>query len=286
MSSLGSLYPHSKGQNGTGHISLGSHNSLSDEALHSPNRKNEHITTSANQAVLSLCQTRDDFAAKIPFDGDDTCNTANRAAILDVYNEAINKLRELPHKHVQIISESSLKARILLSLLDADADHPVFSSVGQLLRPLEPQYANPRIEAEADEYGHRAQRRLDKWRQEGWPDKYPKVAIETEIKSEKLVGRKMMSDIELRDKYYNEEGILNEEALKREETHRTREMEKNKGMGRGKARLQELGESSKAGLLRKTWLHIEEDDEIRDKNVGTSGWEDTDGDEMDDEDWS
>jgi hypothetical protein len=244
------------------------------------------MTTSANQAVLSLCQTRGDFAAKIPFDGDDTCNTASRAAILDVYNEAINKLRELPHKHVQIISESSLKVRILLSLLDADADHPVFSSVGQLLRPLEPQYANPRIEAEDDEYGHRAQRRLDKWRQEGWPDNYPKVAIETEMKSEKLVGRKMMSDFELRDKYYNEQGILNEEVLKSEETHRTKEMEKNKGMGRGKARLQEFGELSKAGLLRKTWIHIEEDDEVHDKNVDTSGWEDMDGDEMDDEDWS
>jgi hypothetical protein len=176
----------------------------------------DHITTATEQTAIRLLQKHDHFAKNVPVGGDDEqCNAVNRSAVLGIYNEAMARLVDFPTKHEQIASECSLKVRIVLALLTADPDHPAFSSVGQLLSPLEPQYANPRIEADEDEYGHRAQRRLNKWRGEGWPKKYPEKAIKREMRHERLVGRKAISDKELMEKFCDEEGIWDEEMFKR-----------------------------------------------------------------------
>lgn len=76
----------------------------------------------------------------------------------------------------------------------------MFSSAGQVLAPLEPQYANPRIEDDA--HGYRMQWRLDAWRREGWPGRYPREAVQRERRGgERLVGEGGLGVLEMRRRF-------------------------------------------------------------------------------------
>jgi len=153
--------------------------------------------------------------------------TIIRAAVLRVFEHAFDKLASLPHLHEQIASEAMRKIKVILNVISAEPDDPVFLSAGQLLEPLEPQYAQPRL-AEFDYgtgelYAQRAQHRLEAWRAEGWPAKYPKRAVKEELKER----RKLLAEMD---------GLKKEEKLERIAQHRevvlVREMSRsNKGLG-------------------------------------------------------
>jgi hypothetical protein len=147
---------------------------------------------------MQLRNTQCLFAQGIPPGGDDKCAGLDRQTVLNIYTEALSLLSSSPQKHTQIAAECTRKVRVVLGIVSADPDDTVFTRTGQLLKPLEPQYANPRLEAGEDEYGNLAQWRLNAWRNDGWPEKYPAYAVKKEKKKgERLVdhmGKQSLSD--------------------------------------------------------------------------------------------
>ncbi|KAF2129239.1 hypothetical protein P153DRAFT_15915 [Dothidotthia symphoricarpi CBS 119687] len=135
-------------------------------------------TTAWVLAAHSLRESRARFATKIKVGGDQSVCALDRSAVLDVYQEALKNIS--PANYQQITSETNLKVKTILNIRPAEPDDLVFSTVGALLRPLDPQYADPRIEYEHDLYGYRAAWRLDAWRKQGWPHEYPRGAVEAE----------------------------------------------------------------------------------------------------------
>jgi hypothetical protein len=168
----------------------------------------DHTITPAEKTALELRRTSTRFAIKIKIEGDDTCCTVDRAAVLAVYQDALKAL-ELPHNeqhHQRILSEATRKVQIVLGIVSAPPMDSAFLTPGQLLKPLEPQYAEPRISSEEDNYGYRAQWRLRAWRKDGWPDRYPTEAVKWELEGdEKLTGRKRMSNQEMAKRWQEEE---------------------------------------------------------------------------------
>lgn len=156
----------------------------------------KHEPTPAEETASNLRETQRLFAKGTPDHGGDHCTALDRLTVLEIYAQALDKLSSAPEEHVQIAVECARKVRIVLSTIDADPDDTVFSTLGQLLSPLEPLYANPRIDRGDDQYGYRAQWRLHAWRKEGWPKTYPLKAVEREarITGEGLVGKGKMSD--------------------------------------------------------------------------------------------
>lgn len=122
-----------------------------------------------------ILNARNSFAATIPVKGNEICYGPDRAAVLRVYQQALEKLTATNHKQVR--AEVSVKIKTILCLRDAEPEDIVFTSKGMVLSPLEPQYAEPRIDFMNDQLGYTATKRLNKWRREGWPDKFPKQAI-------------------------------------------------------------------------------------------------------------
>jgi hypothetical protein len=171
----------------------------------------DHETTPAEATSNTLRETRHRFSKKRLEDDEERKYAAlDRRYVLDVYGQAISKLGALPSKHVQIAAECTRKVRVILGIITADPSDPVFTTSGQLLAPLEPQYANPRIGFREDEEGHRAQWRIEQWKKEGWPDDYPAEAIrrEDKVKAERLVGPGRMSEKILRKRSQEEAGIV------------------------------------------------------------------------------
>jgi hypothetical protein len=168
----------------------------------------DHTVTPAEKTALELRQTSTRFAIKIRIEGDDTCCTVDRAAVLAVYQDALKAL-EVPQNeqhHRRILSEATRKIQIVLGIISAPPVDSAFLTSGQVLKPLEPQYAEPRISSEEDEYGYRAQWRLRAWRKDGWPDRYPAEAVKRELEDEeKLTGRKRMSFGEMAKRWHEEE---------------------------------------------------------------------------------
>jgi hypothetical protein len=109
---------------------------------------------------------------------------------MNIYEEALNFFGSGKQDKLdkQIASEANWKAKIILGALEASPEDPAFSTVGQILKPLEPQYAHPRLSAKEDDYGRRAQWWLNAWRKEGWPAVHPKEAIRHEAEKERLVA--------------------------------------------------------------------------------------------------
>jgi hypothetical protein len=160
--------------------------------------------TPAEQTAFDLRETRDRYAKKQKAvtekqpSAKTTQAIITRAAVLDVFKQALEAVATYPQKHAQIAAEATRKVAIILDIITADPDDPVFLLAGQLLSPLEPHYANPRIsevevrakprhqksrkdsETQEDHYAHRAQYRLESWKAEGWPEKYPRKAVEKE----------------------------------------------------------------------------------------------------------
>lgn len=130
----------------------------------------------------------------------------DRRAVIDIYDQALDALSKSPWKHNQTGAECTYKTRVVLGITKADPEDSVFETSGQLLKPIDPQYAEPRIERTGDENGYRAQWRLDAWRREGWPEVYPANAIrkEAEEMDEMLVGKNSISDGQIMSKMHNE----------------------------------------------------------------------------------
>ncbi|CAO2655025.1 Nn.00g117580.m01.CDS01 [Neocucurbitaria sp. VM-36] len=163
---------------------------LDDAALPDPKD-----LTESQRTARQLRSARDRFAITIPVGGNELCFSVDRAAVLDIYQQAIEKIG--PTNHKQIVFEANHKIKTILGLRKAEAHDVVFTSGGMLLKPLEPQYAEPRIEYGDDQEGYRAAWRLKAWRKEGWPNVYPKVAIERERRVEKLPLTGGQGDVEL-----------------------------------------------------------------------------------------
>ncbi|KAF2029652.1 hypothetical protein EK21DRAFT_112693 [Setomelanomma holmii] len=157
---------------------------------HQPIRPHLNLTR-AERTFVSLISQRDRFAAKIPTEGSIQpgckCDRTTRAAVLAVYGNAFDALEKdhpRPH-HAQIAIEATRKIKVVLGLVKAEPDDLVFLSKGQYLAPLEPHFANPRIDWEGDEYAWDMQTRLDAWREDGWPSRVPVNAIEAEKEERK-----------------------------------------------------------------------------------------------------
>jgi hypothetical protein len=241
-----------------------------------PRLIHKHHITPAEQTLLEIQRQKDQFATKSSDCEDDICNAVDRSAVLHIYNNAMGRLRDIPDKHHQIASECNLKVRIVLGLLNADPDHPAFLAAGQLLSPLEPQYANPRIDPGDDDCSYRAQWRLKCWRKEGWPVTYPGKAIKIELTSERLVGRNSMTDAELRKVFYAEEGIL-EEAVRRRIAAQTNGGDEQK---RENQQAKDVRERSVPAGLRHEELDIDADnDDEMDMEEELASWENSDNDE-------
>lgn len=150
----------------------------------------EHGNSQAFQARKDLEDARNSFASTIPREGNHICHNADRSAVLRIYQQALENLKASNHAQVQL--EASLKIKTVLGLRAAEPDDVVFAGKGMMLPPLEPQYAEPRIDFADDRYGYMAAKRLNRWRRDGWPDVFPQEAVlaermlsEEEIEEEK-----------------------------------------------------------------------------------------------------
>jgi hypothetical protein len=161
-----------------------------------------HEATPSEKTASTIREMQRRFVRGTPDHGGDNCTALDRRTVLDIYAEAIDTLNSAPGKHVLIAAECTRKVRVVLSIIASDPDDTVFLTAGQLLSPLEPQYANPRIDRGDDQYGYRAQWRLHAWRKEGWPQRYPEKAIDREAKTkgEGLVGKGKMNDLTIMEK--------------------------------------------------------------------------------------
>ena len=142
------------------------------------------LVSDSSRTADRLRSSRDRFAAGVPLGGNRLCYNVDRAATLAIYREVLSKVKASNHRQIQ--SEANVKIQTVLGIRKAEADDIVFAVGGMLLSPLEPQYAEPRIEYADDPYGHKAVWRLKAWRKAGWPNVYPSVAVENE---KKVVGK-------------------------------------------------------------------------------------------------
>jgi hypothetical protein len=218
---------------------------LSEESLPPRLFVHDHEITPAEATSNTLRETRHRFFKNPPETHDERKYVAlDRRYVLDVYDQAISKLGIIPSKHVQIAAECTRKVRVILGIITADPSDPVFTTSGQLLAPLEPQYANPRIGFREDEEGHRAQWRMEQWKKEGWPDEYPAEAIrrEDKVKAERLIGPGRMSEKVLRKRSQQEDGIVDFDE--EEDRRRVRKQAEMKRMGKKKVGNGDLREGS------------------------------------------
>ncbi|KAH9874789.1 hypothetical protein IAQ61_003979 [Plenodomus lingam] len=165
----------------------------------SPNTCEGAVSTLTAQRLRS---ERDSFARRFEANNKNRiCCAVDRAAVLTVYNEALEMVAEWEvqqtktqaafapsssflgrneaERYRALIHEVKTKSKVILGIVDAGPDHSVFSN-SLLLNPLEPQYATPRIDMHDDSKQYYATRRLNAWRTEGWPHKYPVAAITLE----------------------------------------------------------------------------------------------------------
>ncbi|KAF1919881.1 hypothetical protein BDU57DRAFT_570017 [Ampelomyces quisqualis] len=248
---------------------------LSPKSSPVDNLIHKYEATSSEKTAFTIRETRLRFARGTPDHGGDHCTALDRRTVLDIYAQALGQLSSAPEKHIQIAAECTRKVRVVLSLITADPDDIVFLTAGQLLSPLEPQYANPRIERGDDQYGYRAQWRLHAWRREGWPGKYPGKAIEREMKTkgEGLVGKGKVSDAALKQKFLTRNGMWEDgdrflESMDRNPTHEKGKEVAGEGSRTGKGRTRFSGPYNPRNA-----------DEAGDlKDAEDSGLEDTDDD--------
>ncbi|KAF2844754.1 hypothetical protein T440DRAFT_409531 [Plenodomus tracheiphilus IPT5] len=177
-------------------------------AITSENSSHERDST---HIARQLRDERDYFARQVEVGNNSAiCCAEERAAVITIYNEAIEKIakwdahhsnfqvkssggipvpeKEYAGKYTFLTHEVQTKTRIIIGITHADPDDSVFSN-NLLLKPLEPHYATPRIDMHEDNMRHRAAWRLKAWRTEGWPDKYPADAVALEAKRDRRVSR-------------------------------------------------------------------------------------------------
>ncbi|CAN9315080.1 unnamed protein product [Alternaria alternata] len=126
-----------------------------------------------------LSDSRLRFIKKVPIDPrSDLCSPRDRRAALAVYDEAIENIKNGKGHHIDVETEAEAKIETILGIRSAAPSHLVFQK--NLLLPIDPTYAEPRIEASDDTLGYHASWRLHEWRQDGWPALIPGRAIEKE----------------------------------------------------------------------------------------------------------
>lgn len=164
----------------------------------------DHTITRAERTALELRRTSLRFAIKIDIENEKTCCTVDRAAVIAVYQDALQTL-DLPQNkqyHLRILSEATHRARIILGIISAHPLDAAFFTADQLLAPLEPQYAEPRISSGNDQRGYRAQWQFLQWRNNGWPDRYPARAVKTELEGDfRLAGKTKGLALKLRKRW-------------------------------------------------------------------------------------
>lgn len=129
------------------------------------------------QTLAKLRKERLRFTKTIPNDlSSKICCPRDRGAVLDIYTEVLSKINAENHK--QLYVEANTKIKVILGILKVGPRDEVFTRM--LLEPIEPLYARPRIEFRKDKYGHRAATRIQEWRKDGWPDRFPAKAIREE----------------------------------------------------------------------------------------------------------
>lgn len=133
--------------------------------------------TPLDLTISKLRQDRQRFTKTIPNSHHNTlCSPRDRSAVLDIYAEALSKINA--RNHTALYAEACLKIKTVLGIHKAGTRDAVFTQ--KLLNPIEPLYAMPRIETKNDKYGHRAAVRIQEWRRDGWPKRYPRNAIKEE----------------------------------------------------------------------------------------------------------
>lgn len=127
------------------------------------------------------------FAAHNEPFGNPHCSGPDRRAVLSLYCEALAKLEHTtPVIALRIHVEVMRKAHTILGLRPAEPDDDVFYTKDAVLSPLEPQYAEPRLDF-YDSFGEGNDRyywagytRLQEWRKGGWPKDVPWGAVQRE----------------------------------------------------------------------------------------------------------
>ncbi|KAF1839321.1 hypothetical protein BDW02DRAFT_575420 [Decorospora gaudefroyi] len=139
--------------------------STSDQATQTP----------AQKIANRLREERLRFVKKVPNSLNSTlCCPRDRRAVLTVYQDGLDLIDEENYETVYF--DASLKIKVILGLRDPGMFQVVFNKK-MLLPPLDPEYSEPRIEYSDDPFGRRAYSRLQAWRKEGWPNKWPEKAI-------------------------------------------------------------------------------------------------------------
>ncbi|KAJ4410844.1 hypothetical protein N0V91_001773 [Didymella pomorum] len=118
------------------------------------------------------------------------CSNIDRSAVIAVYNEALIELEHTSNiDAIEIQLEAKKKVSTILDIRKAAPDDAVFYATGAFLSPLEPHYAQPRLDYYDRDNGdgHDAFywtgiKRLKEWRKGGWPRVYPAKAIEREMR--------------------------------------------------------------------------------------------------------
>lgn len=121
------------------------------------------------------------------------CSNIDRSAVIAVYNEALIRLEHKANiDAIKIHLEVKTKVSTILDLRRAAPDDAVFYAKGAFLSPLEPQYAQPRLDyydrgsgVGDDSFYWTGYKRLREWRKEGWPKVYPEMAVEREMRERK-----------------------------------------------------------------------------------------------------
>lgn len=160
-----------------------------------------HWKTVANE--INDLRTR--FAKHNPQGINPRCSNSDRAAVLAVYQEALVKLEHASDiDSIKINVEVKTKVSTILDVRAAKPDDSVFYTKDTFLSPLEPHYAQPRLNYYNrdngdgdDSYYWTGLRRLREWRKGGWPKAYPAKAVEQEMRERKerrRRGRKMLRD--------------------------------------------------------------------------------------------
>jgi hypothetical protein len=190
---------------------------LSDEDMPSQEFIHNHQPIPAEATVMRLHDARRRFAKGTHVDKESKCAPTDRQLVLDIYNRALSALPRLPKDHTQIEAECNRKVRVVLGIVSADPDDPVFTTNGQLLKPLEPQYANPRLSHSEDPYGRLAHWRLSAWREDGWPARYPAQALRAEKKrGQQLVdenGTQKMKDRAMLNKVIEDQEMWEDKGV-------------------------------------------------------------------------
>ncbi|OSS45151.1 hypothetical protein B5807_09213 [Epicoccum nigrum] len=153
--------------------------------------------------AAQLLAARNSFAARNPAADNPRCSALDRAAVLAVYNEALRRVEHMCKRDVQALDEEvTKKVETILDLRCAEVEDAVFYVDSAFLRPLEPQYAQPRLDyydrgkgEGSDGYGRAAWMRLREWRGEGWPRVVPVRAVERE-KRERERRRRLRREVD------------------------------------------------------------------------------------------